>query len=210
MKSKAALTALRYVGVAMAFGACGVLSARYCLEDNFPMPRTGGYYLLGFPFALLCTIWFIRTPSTRGVGNKASRISVVIIFMGLTWIVSAKVAPVALIVPMKVGPGALAWGDLCPAWFGGLIGGLGLTLSASIGCERLFSPRYLIAGGVIGCLSASPIGIWMEIVSSIGRSNITPPLLTDHHLYYAFGIWQAAMGVYLYGICTNANMKTSP
>jgi hypothetical protein len=209
MKSKAVLNALRYLGVTVAFAVCGVLSARYCLEDSFPVQSTGGYYLLGFPFALLCTILFIRTPNTEGLGNKASRITVVIIFMGLTWIVSVRVAPLASILPMKVPFLPFTLLDLWPAWFGGLVGGLGLTLSAAIGCERLFSPRYLIAGGVIGWLSASPIGIWMTTKSDMFREIITPlSWINYHHLYYAFGIWQAAMGVYLYGISTNAKMKT--
>ncbi len=169
MKSATVPAALRFLGAAIAFGACGVLSARYCFDNNFVDQPNGGYYLLGLPFALLCTILFMRT-------QRAA----VVLFMSLTWIVATKMVAFSPYPPSGV-------------LIAGLAGGLGVTLSASIGCVRLFSPRYLIAGGVVGFISAWPISIWFGA--------------QDYHLYCAFGIWQAAVGTYLYEVCAKVNEK---
>jgi hypothetical protein len=186
MKCQAVISALRCAGVTMAFAACGVLSARYFIRD-FPSPLNGGNYLLGIPFALLCTTLFMRTRESIPA----------VFFMEATWIVAVYLAPW----------GVYLGGDLGAAWVGGLIGGLGVTLSASIVCGRLFSLRYLTAGTVIGWLSASSIGIWMRADSASMQPG--PELMVDYHLYCAFGVWQAAMGTYLYAFNAHANDEKS-
>jgi hypothetical protein len=179
-------TALRYLGAAIVFGICGALSAAVLLPvpGGFPFRQTFGNYLLGLPFSLLCTLWFMRTP----------RAVLIIISMSLTWIVSYRVATIVGMIYDPPYP-------FLAAWVGGLIGGLGLTLSAAIGWKRLLTPRHLIVGCAVGWLSALPLGIWLGANESINSA-------TPSTLYCAFGIWQAATGMYLYGICINASTKT--
>jgi hypothetical protein len=87
-----------------------------------------------------------------------------------------------------------------PGCLGGLIGGLGLVLCVGTCYRRLLSPRYLLRGAAIGTLAALPFALWAWLFmrQDYGSRNVAP---------FAFAIWQAAMGRYLYAICTDADKK---
>jgi hypothetical protein len=85
--------------------------------------------------------------------------------------------------------------EFIPMCIGGFVGGLGLVLANCIGRPRLLSFPYLIGGGVLGCVAALPFGLWL-------RSYHFDQELQRNALQYSFAIWQAAVGTYLYIICT--------
>jgi hypothetical protein len=99
----------------------------------------------------------------------------------------------------------MEFGDvMSPACVGGLIGGLGLVLCVSICQRRVFSPKYLLGGAVVGFVSALSFAPWLKSFYSNINGYPSQPLLL-----LAFAIWQAAVGTYLYAICTHVNDEKS-
>jgi len=88
---------------------------------------------------------------------------------------------------------------LSPACVGGLIGGVGLVLCASVCCGRLLSPKYILGGAIVGSLSALSFVPWLR-----SDMNSYPSQLL------AFAIWQGAVGTYLYTICAHAQKNNEP
>jgi hypothetical protein len=177
MKSATVPAELRYLGAAMAFAACGALSAALFLRfPDWPEHQgpVGGL-VFPLPFALLCTLSFMR----------ARRALLIVPAMVLAWLAANAVAA------QIYG----SYGVTRPylvACMGGVVGGFIVTLSASIGRLRLLWPQYPIAGCAIGGLSAVPIAFYLQ--------SFPPHPL---HLYLALASWQAAMGTYLYAIWIN-------
>jgi hypothetical protein len=171
---------LRYIAVALLFAACGYWSAAYLLGDKFPvyMPM-----MLPVPFALLCALLFLHTV----------RVIIAAPLVIAVW-------PVAFWTAKFVGM-SRGGDDVTPACVGGLIGGLGSVLCASIGCEKLISIRPLFGGSLIGAISALPFSPWLNLFYSNLNGPPPPPP------FAAFAIWQAVVGTYLYAICTHANKK---
>jgi hypothetical protein len=169
---------LRYVGVALLFAICGDLSAEHLLS-GFP---DHWVTMLPIPFAVLCVVLFLRT--WRAVFAVPLIVAV--------WLASSWVADFV---------GMDSRYDLAPGCVGGLIGGIGLVLCVSTCYGRLISPKYLFGGAVIGSVGALAFAPWVTLFKShLNSYTPNPPLL-------AFAIWQAAMGTYLYAICTNADKK---
>ena len=187
MKSKFVAAALRYGGVAVTFAICGAGSSILLLAPD----RDGFLYaiipkLLPVPFALLCTLLFLRM----------WRALFAIPLIAAVWFV-AKFTAVSLAVRLGT------VGDREAVCVGGLIGGLGLVLCVSTCYGRLLSPKYLFCGAVIGCFSALSFAPWLR--TTYPNSDGPDPLFL-----LAFAIWQAAVGTYLYAICTAANQEAQP
>lgn len=183
MRLEAVPAPLRYVCVALLFAICGASAAQF-LAGDFP-----GHFpvILPAPFAILCALLFWRS----------SRSILAVLLMFFVW-------PIAFWITYYSG---FFTGDvLSPLCVGGFIGGLGLALCLSICNARLFSLKYLFGGGVIGCLSAMSFVPWLRLFYAHNNSG-----LSEHQptLLFAFAIWQAAVGTYLYAICaaTTKNAK---
>jgi hypothetical protein len=159
-------------GVALLFGVCGGLSS--VLVDA---EKRGGL-LPVVVFALLSAVLFLRSRKK---------------ILAAPLIVA--VFPVAGISATAMG---LGLGVLYPlgACFGGLVGGMGVTLATSIGYPRLRSRRYLMGGGAIGCLAALPFSMWLYLQSKDSNDAYL-------WLHISFAIWQAAVGTYLYAVCAH-------
>ena len=178
---KVSQESLRYVGVALLFAACGALSARMFLQpSDFPPMQSRMQLVFPLPFALLCSLLFMRT----------WRLVFIIPSMFVAWL-----AVTATAISTWASMGGFAH-PVLPGCAGGLVGGLAITASAGISQSRLLSLPHLAAGCVIGGIAAAPLGFWLDLVeqSSLG-------------VMLSFGVWQAAMGTYLYAACANAKKK---
>ena len=89
---------------------------------------------------------------------------------------------------------------------GGIIGGLGCVLSISTCYGRLLSPDYLFRGAGVGAVSALAFGPWLVSFYLHIGSPVDP---LQPSLLFAFAVWQAAVGTYLYSICTGNDEETS-
>jgi hypothetical protein len=167
---------LRYIGVALLFAICGASSVQF-LSWDFPdnLPK-----LLPIPFAIVCALLFLRTV----------RVIFAVPLMVLVWPLAFALADFS----------AMEFHDvISPACIGGLIGGLGLVLCVSVCQGRMFSSRYLLGGAVVGSFSALSFAPWLRSFYSHINGYPSQPLLL-----LAFAVWQAAVGTYLYAICTHA------
>ena len=166
---------LRYVGVAAMFALCGYWSAAWFIASSFPYRLGWMAFGLPIPFAVLCVLLFVRT----------------------AW--------GALLIPLMDAAWYLAYcgavltderirgnGSPLSACAGGLVGGIGVMLSAAIFRRSLLSIKHLILLAVIGGISALPLGLCMSAVVPIWPQTI----------WRGFAIWQAAVGTYLYVICS--------
>ena len=175
---------LRYVGVALLFAICGTMSATHLLSSGWEPTQV--HMMFAVPFALLCAVLFLRT----------GRIILAAPLMIAVWVAACVAATWTGM--------ARAQDVFSPVYVGGIVGGLGLVLCASICYWRLILPKYLFGGAVIGAVSALPFAPWLRLYTShLNSPPPTPPLL-------AFAIWQAAVGTYLYAICTEASEKKWP
>ena len=176
-KEKAFSAGLKVVAVAFLFAACGALSSYWLLPD-FP---DRWELLFPLPFALLCTVVFMR---------KAEAV-LAIALAEMVWLISSFAAH-ALGMWTNLSP--------LPGFGGGLVGGLGLVVFAAICHPYMSSLKRLAYGGLIGSLTGLAFTPWTHIYmvqhygSNINRAfPKTVPIL-------AFAVWQAAMGTYLYVI----------
>lgn len=184
MKPQFVFAASRYVGVAILFAACGAWQARF-----FPY---GGEALsvrtLQIPFALLCAVLFLRTV------KAILAVPLIVVVWVLAW-------KTAVWLGMELG----SEDHLTPMCVGGFVGGLGLALCAAICHRRSLSLFSLLGAGFTGCVAALPFGLWLRsyYLNLHGAADPLQPL----RLQYAFAIWQAAVGTYLYAVCTQAKKK---
>ena len=164
------------VGVILAvslFTLCGAWSS------NLYADRGTKTAFLGVPFALLCAPLLVR---------KISALLIVLVI--------ASVWPLAQIgatwAAMKTGD------DYLPMGLAGLVGGWSIAVAIGIAQPHLLSRWRLTGAAVIGFLAALSFGPWL---ASFRLSiNSVPDSLQPTRLKYAFAIWQAAVGTYLYTI----------
>lgn len=177
MKLKFVLAPLRYAVVATLFAICGDWSAQFFGDQASQVHR------FSVPFALLSALLFLRK----------RMVIVALPLMVAVWHV-AYMAAIAL--GFELG----SEDYLFPPLVGGLIGGLGLVLCAATCHRRLIAPYYLFGGSVIGVVSALPFGVWLRYHYLHLNDPHNPLQLL--YIRRACAIWQAAVGTYLYAICT--------
>jgi ABC-type thiamin/hydroxymethylpyrimidine transport system permease subunit len=167
--------------VALLFAICGAWSAaRFLPLPDFPERMDPIVYALPFPFALLCTLLFLRTLWAI----------LIVPWMALAWLA-------AIITAVQVAVRVGIW--LPPACVGGTVGGLVVALSAAVAKDQLRSLQNLVVAGIVGGIAAVPFGFWLW-------GNSQQPL----GLWLSFAIWQAAVGTYLYAICTGPAKEPQP
>lgn len=168
---------LTYSAVAASFAICGALSAAFLLS-GFP-----DHFCFWFPipFALLCSLLFMRT----------------LLLTPIMWVVWNISYLTAFVVGFSGWPPA-------PGCAGGLLGALGLMFCSAVCRKELFASKYFIRAAVIGTLGGIPFIRWVSFYLSkmtVDHANASkPPLL-------AFAIWQAAVGTYLYAISTSSRSE---
>lgn len=174
---------VRYAGVAILFAISGACLAEYLSSSEYNSFPDHTTLTIAIPFALLCSVVLLR---------KWWVLIAAPVMVAVVW-------PVAYFVATGVG---MSTGDgVMPGCAGGLVGGFGLVLCAAIGHRRLFSWLYVLGGGVIGSLTGLAFAPFVEaynfhIEHSInGRFDAEPP-----SLLFAFAVWQAVVGTYLYAI----------
>ena len=168
------LKGLKCAAVAILFAACGGWSALFCLP-HFPDGPGSLPYLFPVPFTLLCAILFL--PSVQALCALP---------MPVVWLIAYFAANFA---GMSSGDARL------PGCVGGLVGALGLVLCVSIGYPPFWLKRFAV-GGLVGLISALPFASWVQAYHATDFNRgpaANPPAPT-----YAFAIWQASMGTYLY------------
>jgi hypothetical protein len=173
----AQLFGLKCIAGAILFALCGGLSA--ALLQQFPSVPGDLYYLFPIPFAALCTLLFMRKP--KGL--------LVAVLMVTVW-------PVAFAVAFEVGAERADY--RLPGCVGGLVGALGLVLCASI-CHRSFlSLKYLAIAALIGSTFGLAFSSWTRLYYATDLNR--GPSANQLAPMYAFAIWQACVGTYLYGL----------
>lgn len=167
----ASIPSVRYGGVALLFAVCGACSAAYLLRWFPWFPGNPKPMLLPVPFALLCALLFLHQ----------WRAIIAVPLMVAVWALAyASAKMLGMASPMFLGPG-----------FGGFIGGVGLVLCAATCYRRLFSRKYTFRGSVVGSVSALAFAPW----ASLGNTELDG---REPTLVFAFAIWQAVVGTYLY------------
>lgn len=164
---------LKPAAVALAFALSGAWSASL-MNPFSPAEVKGGIFLLPLPFAFLSFLLPRPAKPARLLG-LALAVPVWLVAYLTTLFVTGLIGN--LIVGMCVG---------------GAVGGLGVTLCAAAGRPRLLSPKHAISAAAIGAVAA------LSFVFS-GRGESTHLLLGRR---CAFAIWQAAVGTYLYTVCS--------
>jgi hypothetical protein len=170
---------IRSVGVAVLFAACGASSSGLYADQG-----TGSAFV-GLPFALLCTLLTMRRRSPV----------LVVLLISFLWPV-ARMSAVAIDM-------ITADAQFLSVGVAGLIGGSGVAASIGIGHRRLLSPLLLAGAAVVGLLAALSFGPWL--VSHDAHLNTWPDPTQPSRLAYAFAIWQASIGVYVY-LCAGKKM----
>ncbi len=155
------------LGVTALFALCGAFSSWFYEEGN-----PAWLVILPVPFAWVCVIIF---------ACRATAAIVTVLLIALVWLIACVSSVFSF---THLGGYYLA---IC---IGGVIGGLGVALSLSIG--HVFRWRYVIGAALIGCLAALPFGL---LVGSEAADPNRPHFV---HLALCFAIWQSAVGSYLY------------
>lgn len=176
---------LAVLGVVLLFGLCGLLSGRF-FEVN------GGWrtLLLPIPFGVAAAFLFLRS---------AKAILVVPLY-ALVW-------TMAYFVAMDMAISRTPQSDYIPMCLAGLVGGLGVCLASGIVNRCLLSRRYLLAACLVGCVAALPFGLWLGEIHRALSINAHEDALQATRLLCSFAIWQAAVGAYLYVVCTGWKRK---
>ena len=165
-------------GMFVLFGLCGAGSAAVSF-DHFPQSSL----IYPLPFALLCWLAFLR---------RAGRVLFAIPLIMLWWYIAYYLAFAGGFAPLYQG-GLLKSAISCAA--GGLTGGLGLVFSASMCFRPIGRRKYYAWGAVIGVFSAA--GFVKQVAEFESNVNTFVGLPIG-----AFAFWEAAMGTYLFAICS--------
>jgi hypothetical protein len=185
-----ALLALRCLLVAVLFAACGAFSARFFPEGG-DKPTI---LVVPLPFAVLRALLLWRGAKTLWL----------LPLMLLAWLVAHYTAQA---VGMVTGVGD----RFTAVAVGGCIGGLGVALSVSK-CEgRLRTCPYLLLAAVVGGVSALAFGPWVRNYNlTLWNADWKYLEFQPLRLRYAFAIWQAAVGTYLYLACNGQKRRPVP
>ncbi len=185
--------ALKLTGVVLLFEACGVLSSLLMFQDSNTAAarlydcefRLRLFLAVPLPFAVLCLLLLIA-PVRRPILALFLNIAIWFVAYGLSF---------------ALGMGTGGHHPFVAMCAGGIVGGLGVTLCAAIGHRGLLSIKHLVTIATIGGLSALPFGYWLD-----ADQNHPDPL---QPIYFRLGFvaWQAAVGTYLYAVCTRASKK---
>jgi hypothetical protein len=84
-----------------------------------------------------------------------------------------------------------------PVFAGGATGGVGVTLSCAVLYTQLLSRSRLLVAALVGGLAALPFS---AVAIPFGRPD-------QRLVTLAFAIWEAAVGTYLYAICTSTDKE---
>jgi hypothetical protein len=177
MSAKRVLT---LVGVAALFASCGAGSSLFVFKYGH-QAASGLVYPLAFP--LLCALLFMRT-------RKAFLACPLMIATGL---VAAAVTAYLILAALMLHISS----DAIPVLVGGATCGVGVTLSCAVPYRQLLSRSRLLGAALVGGLAALPFS---SLVAPFGRPD--PRLVV-----LAFAIWEAAVGTYLYAICTSTDQE---
>jgi len=177
MSSKRVLT---LVGVAALFVSCGAGSALFVWRFGH-LAASGLVYPFSFP--LLCALLFMRT-------RRA--------FLACSLMIAAE--GVAVCVTVCLGLAAMglkieSWA--IPVFAGGATAGVGVTLSCAVPYRQLLSRSRLLGAALVGGLAALPFS---TVAIPFGRPD-------QRLVALALAIWEAAVGTYLYAICTYADKE---
>ena len=136
-------------------------------------------FLFPLPFALLCAVLFLRG------APEGHRVIFVVPLMMATWYVAQFLASAIL--------------GLYPV--GGLIGGIALVLSTSLCCPKLYSEEFILSGAIIGTVSSFTFFPYFDRYERIFDQGY------GSRPVFAFALWQALMGAYLFAVCTHFSAR---
>ena len=165
-------------GVMVLFAVCGAGSALFVFKFG-RLAASGLVLPLSFP--LLCALLLMRT-------RKAFLACPLMIAAVL---VAATVTAYLILATLMFHISSL----VIPVLAGGALGGAGITLSCAVQYRQLLSRSRLLGAAVVGGVAALPFS---PLVAPFGRPD--PRLVA-----LAFAIWEAAVGTYLYAICTGTD-----
>ncbi len=171
---------LTLAGVLALFACCGAGSALFVFKYKH-VAASGLVYPLSFP--LLCARLFMRT-------RKAFLACPLMIAAQL---VAAGVAAYLILIALVLHISSYA----IPVLVGGALGGVGATLSCAVQYRQLLSRSHLLGAALVGGLAALSFS---SVVAPFGRPDRRLVVL-------AFAILEAAVGTYLYAICTSTDKE---
>jgi hypothetical protein len=168
--------------VLILFALCGAGSAVVSF-DRFPE----GSFIFPFPFALLCAVLFLRR------SRQGQRAFFVVPLIMTVWYLSYFSAfTLGMGLPVYVG----LVNSAIACIVGGLVGGAGLVLCASLCSSGLASTRYIALGATLGICSAfSFLPRLYHYEMNLSQGFPKTPI-------FAFALWEAVMGTFLYATCT--------
>jgi hypothetical protein len=162
---------VKCAGVAMLFGACGALSAGLYAERGVTTN------FVGVPFAFLCAVLVTRTQLPV-----------------LTVMLASVLWPIAYLTAVAIDMTIEA--AYLPMAAAGFIGGSGVAAVIGISHRRLLAPLRLVCASLVGCVAALSFNPWL--VSHDSHLNTVPEAIQPTRLCFAFGVWQCAVGTYVY------------
>jgi len=179
-----------YSGVAILFAISGYFSASYFTASathSFPDAASPA---LPIPFAVLCSIFLVRR-----WWNCIGPILMVVVVWPLAYLAGTYI-------------GMFTPSSFTPACGGGLIGGIGLVLCAAVSYRRLLSWRYVLGGGGIGFIAGLAFSPFIQAYKlHFDCSNCPWYPEGMPSLLCAFGVWQAAVGTYLFVVSSMSELK---
>src|SRR5450432_1831132 len=173
---------LKLAGVAVLFAICGAWSSQLVHGGERELIS------LPVPFALLCALLFWR--SIRAIP--------IVPAIAIVWL-AAYSSAMDVAINMGVIYGVL--GDSVPMVAGGLVGGFGLSLCAGIFYGRL-RWREVCGTSLAGMISA--LAFVPLLAASHSRLNGAEDSGQPWRARYAFAIWQAVVGTYLYSMANRS------
>ncbi len=179
------LAVVKVASVAILFAVCGALSSLWLLPD-FPDRFE---FLFPLPFALLCTVLFMRK-------DKAV---FAVVLMEIIWLISSFAGFSA---------GASTRLSPLPGFVGGSIGGVGLVLCVAVCHPSVLSLKRLGYGGLIGAIAGLAFTSWTQVYMDQHYGANANQVFPKTVPIQAFAIWQAVVGAYLYVIVKQSARST--
>ncbi len=167
-------------GVMVLFASCGAGSELFVLKYG-RLAASGVVLPLSFP--LLCALLLTRT-------RKALLVFPLMIAAEL---VAATLTAYLILATLMFHISSL----VIPVFLGGAVCGAGVTASCAVQYRQLLSRSRLLGAALVGGLAALPFS---PLVAPFGRPD--PRLVA-----LAFAIWEAAVGTYLYAMCTSTRKE---